>query len=133
MKYWIENLFSCLRNKRNSWFILFRSNLTWFEKYKRNINSHRAIEKLVFLNIYRSSRPEVFCKIGVFIGCVRYIFASLFCMPKRGHFWNKEKCFWFHFESSFCSWDNQILNFQIFKCHDAIKYPDTKHETHFIE
>ena len=25
--------------------------------------------------------------------------------------WNKEKCFLFHFESSFRSWDNQILTF----------------------
>ena len=28
--------------------------------------------------------------------CVRYIFASLFCMSKWEHFWNKEKCFLFH-------------------------------------
>ena len=34
-------------------------------------------------------------------GCVRYIFASLFCMSKREHLRNKEKCFLFHFESSF--------------------------------
>ena len=36
-------------------------------------------------------------------GCVRYIFASLFCMCKREHFRKKEKCFLFHFESSFRS------------------------------
>ena len=30
-------------------------------------------------------------------GCVHYIFASLFCMPKREDLWNKEKCFSFHF------------------------------------
>ena len=29
--------------------------------------------------------------------------------------------------------DNQILNFQIFKCHGVIKCPSMKHETHFIE
>ena len=34
------------------------------------------------------------------LGCVRYIFASLFGMSKRKHFQNKEKCFLFHFESS---------------------------------
>ena len=28
-----------------------------------------------------------------FKGCVRYIFTSLFCMPKREDLWNKEKCF----------------------------------------
>ena len=44
-------------------------------------------------------------------GCVRYIFAGLFCMYKREHFRNKEKCFLFHFESSSRSWDNQILTF----------------------
>ena len=32
-----------------------------------------------------------------------YIFASLFCMSKRDHLRNKEKCFLFHFESSTCS------------------------------
>ena len=44
-------------------------------------------------------------------GCVRYIFACLFCLSKREHLWNKGKCFLFHFESSFRSWDNQILTF----------------------
>ena len=33
----------------------------------------------------------------------------------------KMGCFFFHFERSFCFWDNQILNFQILKCHDVIK------------
>ena len=47
---------------------------------------------------------------GVLKGCVHYIFTSLFCMSKREDLWNKEKCFLFHFESSFRSWDNQILN-----------------------
>ena len=28
-------------------------------------------------------------------GCVHYIFASLFCMSKREHFWNKKKSFYF--------------------------------------
>ena len=44
-------------------------------------------------------------------GCVRFIFASLFYMSKREHFWNKEKYFLFHFESSSRSWDNQLLTF----------------------
>ena len=71
-----------------------------------------------------------------FKGCVRYIFASLFFMSRehlREHLWNKEECFLFHLESSFRSWDNQILTFQIFKCHDVIKCPSMKHETHFTE
>ena len=73
---------------------------------------------------------QIHCR---FKGWVPYIFTSLFCMPKREDLWNKEKCFLFHFESSFRSWDNQILNFQIFKCHDVIKCLSMEHETHFIE
>ena len=64
-----------------------------------------------------------------FKGCFHYIFARLFCMSTREHLWNKEK-YTFHFELSFRSWDNQILNFQIFKCHDVIKSLSMKHETH---
>ena len=41
-------------------------------------------------------------------GCVCYIFASLFCMSRRQHLWNKEKCFLFHFESSFRSWGKKL-------------------------
>ena len=36
-------------------------------------------------------------------GCVRYIFASLFCMSKREHLQDKEKRFLFYFKSSSCS------------------------------
>ena len=61
--------------------------------------------------------------------CVRYIFASLFGISRREHLWNKEKCFLFHFESSFRSWDNQILTFHIVKCYDVIKCLSMKHET----
>ena len=68
-----------------------------------------------------------------FKGCVSYIFASLFCKYKGEHLWNKEKCFLFHFKSSFCYWDNQILTFQTFQCHDVIKCPSMKHQTHFTE
>ena len=71
--------------------------------------------------------------IGCAIGCVRYIFTSLFCMSKREDMKNNGKCFLFHFESSFHSWDNQILTFQTLKCHDVIKCLSMKHETHFIE
>ena len=68
-----------------------------------------------------------------FTGCVCYIITSLFCKSKGRHLWNKEKCFLFHFKSSFHSWDNQILTFQIFKCYDVIKCPSMKHQTHFTE
>ena len=63
-------------------------------------------------------------------GCVCYIFASMYCMFKREHLRNKEKCFLLLFESSSHSWDNQILNFWIFKCHNVIKCPSMKHKTH---
>ena len=60
-------------------------------------------------------------------------FASLFCMAKREHFWNKKKCFLFHFENYFSSGDNQILIFQTFKYHGITKHLSMKHETHFTE
>ena len=47
--------------------------------------------------------------------CVCYFFASLFCKSIGEHFWNKEKCFLFHFKSSWHYWDNQVLTFWIFK------------------
>ena len=68
-----------------------------------------------------------------FKGCVCYVFASLFSMSKREHFWNKKKYFFFHFESCFHSWDNQILTFHISTCHDVMKCLSMKHETHFTE
>ena len=48
-------------------------------------------------------------------GFVHYIVVSLFCIYKREHLWNKEKCFWFYFNSSIHPWDDQILTFQVFK------------------
>ena len=64
---------------------------------------------------------------------VCHIFAGSFCKSKREHLWNKEKCFLFHFKSSFHSWNNQILTFQIFKCHDIIKCLNMKHGIQFTE
>ena len=43
--------------------------------------------------------------------CVRYIFASFFFKSKEEHLWNKENRFLFHFKSSFCYRENQILEF----------------------
>ena len=79
-------------------------------------------------HFYTPRKPLVFP-----LKVVRYIFASLFFISKIEHLWNKEEYFLFHLESSFCSWDNQILTFQIFKCHDIIKCLSMKHETHFTE
>ena len=41
--------------------------------------------------------------ISVVKGCVRYIFTGLFCISKREHLRNKEKCFSFHFDCPFRS------------------------------
>ena len=71
--------------------------------------------------------PFISCFPEIFEGCVCYIFAIMFYKSKWEYLWNKEKRFLLHFESSFRSWDNQILTFQIFKCHEVIKVP--KHET----
>ena len=60
-------------------------------------------------------------------GCVCYIFASLFCISKREHLGNKEKCFLFHFESYSRSWDNQILTFYFIQISWRHQMP--KHET----
>ena len=49
------------------------------------------------------SYRECFCltyDLNGFKGCVRYIFASLFCISKTEHFRNKEKYFLFDLESS---------------------------------
>ena len=46
-----------------------------------------------------------------FKGCVHYIFTSLFFKSKGEHLENKDKCFLFHFKSSFHSQENQILEF----------------------
>ena len=57
-------------------------------------------------------------------GCVRYIFASLFLGL------NETTC---QMKKNFLSWENQILEFRIFKFHDVIKYLGIKQEMHFTE
>ena len=116
-----------LKKTWNQWYFL----LIWNICYNKN----RLLFQLVTVKIYTviqtdycfnwlrrkstgSSHWEVFLEINrkhwkliPLKGCARYIFASLFCMSKREHFRNKEKCFLFHFESCFHSWDNQVLTF----------------------
>ena len=53
--------------------------------------------------------------------CFECLKESIFETRKKNVF------FFFHFESSFRSWDNQILNFEIFKCHYVIKCLSLKH------
>ena len=68
-----------------------------------------------------------------FKGCVRYIFASVFFKSKREHLSNEEKCFLFHFKSSFRSQENQILEFYILQFDDVTKCLSIKEEMHFTE
>ena len=60
-------------------------------------------------------------------GCVRCIFADLFYMSKTKHLWNKENKILFHFESSFCSWDNQILTFSVWNAKPILNNLGSKH------
>ena len=93
------------------------------------------------LEIYYNPRAKVkvtpkqcITSVGkILIGYVHYIFARSLCMSKRQHLWNKEKCFLFHFESYFHSWDNQILTFQVFKHQGVIQCLSMEHKTHFTE
>ena len=66
------------------------------------------------------------CRKVIIKGCVHYILGSLYCKSKR----ESHETHLFPFKSSFHSWDNQILTFQIFKCHQMLS---VKHETHFTE
>ena len=56
-----------------------------------------------------------------------------FFKSKRKHFSNYEKCFLFHFKSSFRLRENQILELSISKFHDVIKCLSIKQEIHFTE
>ena len=68
-----------------------------------------------------------------FKGCVKYIFASFFFKCKREHLSSSEKCFLFHFKSSFRSRENQILEFCFFRFYDVIKCLSIEQEIHFTE
>ena len=120
----------CIFSHRNQQiFFLFKFISYWQLKLTCSTAYHLRV-LILFFTLFSAT----FVVIPFFFkGCVRYIFTSLFCMSKREDLQNKEKCFLFQFESSSRSWDNQILNFDIFKCHDVIKYLSMKHETHFIE
>ena len=80
----------------------FSSSCTVFDSFSSSIDEVPSINWWLFAYVF------VF---GDFKGCVPYIFASLFCMSKSEHFWNKEKCLLFYFESSSRFCDNQISTF----------------------
>ena len=54
-------------------------------------------------------------------GCVCYIFVNLFFKSNREQLWNLEKCFLFHFKSSFHSREKRILDIQVSWCHQMAK------------
>ena len=89
---------------KNYWIVIKVSTIIWISSFEMEVEF--LTKKLVILE-----------------------FKGWICMPKREHMWNKEKLFLFHFRNSVHSWDNQILTFQIFKCHDFIKCLMPKHET----
>ena len=95
------------------------------------MRSSHLLWKLLYSSPFWKLSSNFRCSL--FIGCVRYIFASLFYISNREHLQNKEKWFLFHFESSYRSLDNLILSFQVFKCHDLIKCLSIKHSNHFTE
>ena len=79
------------------------------------------------------SEEEWFWPFKPFLEVVSATFLLVCFVCLKEALWNKKKCFSFDLESSFRSWDNYILNFQISKCHDVIKCLSMKHETHFSE
>ena len=88
------------------------------------VNCFENLFKFQIVNGFHSSNRVTFK------GCVHFIFTGLFCMSMRELFRNNEKCFLFHFESSFCSWGNQVLTFKTFEYRDVIKWLsiwNTKH------
>ena len=87
-----------LGSKNNSSIEVHRALLHW--------RSQRHFDHVTLINLYISGyrvATRAMFIVPTLKGCVCYIFASLFCMPKREHFLNTKKCFLFHFKSSFCS------------------------------
>ena len=73
---------------------------------------------------------EVLCKVlDCFLFRINYNEIS----SKLEHLSNWERCFLFHFKSSFRSQENQILEFYILKFHDVIKCLSIKQEIHFTQ
>ena len=102
------------------------SNVTLFQAISGFKNPNQGLDRIdINYKLLTLDELDVDTK-----GSIHYIFPSLFNKSKGKHLWNKDKCFLFHFESSFRSWDDQILTFQIFKCHEVIVCPNMKH---FIE
>ena len=90
------------------------------DKVPSNYKTVSYIVKLLFTNVLLNKTINIMLK-----GCVCYIFGSLFFKSIKEHMWNSEKCFLFHFKSSFCSQeksDLSILDIQISWSHQMPKH-----------
>ena len=108
-----------------NWFIVIKKLI-----YKRVFIDEKCLLQITLkrVTIFTANFRElmVICNLQWFKGCVSCIFASLFCMFKREHSW-KKKIFYF-ISKALHYWDNQILNFQIFKCQGIVKGLNMKHK-----
>ena len=75
----------------------------------------------------------IFKENKILKGCVCYILLVCFLSLNESTCQTRKNAFLFHFKSSFCSQENQILEFYIFKFHDIIKCLSIKQEIHFTE
>ena len=101
-----------------------------------NQNVKKSHQKISKKSKNDSTPQRIVKRMGIFLlkAWDRYIFASLlFCMHKREDFRNKDNMFFISLGKLFSFLDNQILTFQILKCHDIIKCLSMKHETHCTE
>ena len=117
-----RNIYSLLKRKRK-WRLI-------------NQNVKKSHQKISKKSKNDSTPQRIVKRMGIFLVKVwdRYIFASLlFCMHKREDFRNKDNMFFISLGKLFSFLDNQILTFQILKCHDVIKCLSMKHETHCTE
>ena len=72
--------------------------------------------------IYAISAPDCI-PLVVLKGRVGYISTSLFCMSKRQHIWNKEKCFLFHKSFLLLRKPNfRIIDIQVSWCHRQTRF-----------
>ena len=82
------------------------------------------VEEVHMLIIRKFKKRKMYSSVK---GCIHYVFASFFFKCKR----EQEKCFLFHFKSSFRSQENQILELCILKFHDVIKCLSVTQENTF--
>ena len=122
----IFNLRFTTFNHKNITFSLKKKIIHVFLKVKFQIDGQS-----VYRNLWSCPYVVYLSNKNLFIISLKM--CPLFYISKRQRLWKKKKCFLFHFQSSFCSRDNQILTFQVFKCYDVLRCLSMEHETHFTE